>query len=193
MSHASRGPPTGARFLSSVWHGPRTIDKRSSGRSDTVCLPHASRDRAGGAGFVSHLRHGTGIPHSDRRRRNESRACGYDTPLLDQSRLDGSHFFSRYVRDDSGRAGATHTLSTCAYLAAVGPCYPCCSLGGLALFPARLGFDHQSQPQHVHLDRYRHGDCLCVQRDRHSLSRPLPCFIPYSWWARWPSTSRRPR
>ena len=81
--------------LPQVRHGFGTRGPVRPNHKDRVRLPHASRNRAFGAGFLSDMRHGARASHSYFRRRSQPRAYRHDTSVLGWRGLErADRFFS---------------------------------------------------------------------------------------------------
>ena len=165
--------------------GARTGSVRSRCADEgRVYVPDAPTDRAGAAGRVSDLRHGTGTAGGRSRREAESRADRHDAPVLDRGRSGDSGFSAH-----DGRYGARrrrHALHryACGQLDWPGIHDPGGPLGGLAVLRSSVGLDRQPQSEYVYADRDGDRRGLCVQRARNDRAGHLPGGVPSAWRCR---------
>ena len=125
--------------------------------------------------------HGARASGSKRRSRSRSRTGRHDPALPGQPFSHGSNPARGDVRDDPGQTVAARAIRAFSCLDSTGFGHSGGALVRMAVFPARLGFDSQSQPQHVHAYRYRSRHGISLQRGCDAGARNIPRFISRSW------------
>ena len=99
----------------------------------------------------------------------KSGACLDDATLLDQRSSHSSRAAARNVRLDSRSFHSSTAFDAVDELDRVSSGNACCALGWFPFLSTRLGFDRQSQPEYVHVDRDWHGNSLRLQHHRQIL------------------------
>ncbi len=141
----------------------KAIRERRLARGDRLDVPDASRDPPRRAGRVPDLRHGARAARADGGGGRERGARRHDAPLLDRRRAHGAAalvaMLAEFVPALDPMRLFGHTTVAWAQLALATPVVIWC---GCAVLRARLAVDRQSQPEHVHADRARHGRCVAL-------------------------------
>ena len=130
---------------------------------------------------MSHLRHGAGVGHGQRRGRRKSRGSGHAPPL------PGEHGIDRPVAGDchgwtpgarsAGAHRASPDRSSSLELGGTGAGDSGGALGRVALLRARLELGGEPQPEHVYADRHGRERGLWIQPGGDSVSDCVPAFF----------------
>ena len=140
-------------------------------------LPDASPNTPGWARELPHMRNDAGAGQSDGRGGRKPRTDEHDAAILGRVRSHLAGVRSRNGRPHPRPWNARSRIAASLDMDSVRAVHAGRPVGGMAVFPTRLGVDRPPQPQHVQPDRPGHGLGLPLQSLCDLCARPVPGWV----------------
>ena len=140
-------------------------------------LPDASPNTPGWARQLPHMRNDAGAGQGDGGGGRKPRTDRHDAAILGRVRSRLAGVRSRNGRPHPRPWNARARIAASLDMDSVRAIHAGRPVGGMAVFPTRLGVDRPPQPEHVQPDRPGHGLGLRLQPLCDLCARPVPSWI----------------